>query len=100
MSWLGSSFGYDDRPDEIHTVPPAPRHDVLLFNLAVAEQANVWSETSAEAHKTVCYRREDCSDYCYSAKHVVERATIAAIRGWRSLAQPKWEPPCPLPINT
>lgn len=53
MSWLGSSFGCDERPDEIHTVPPAPRHDVLLFNLAVAEQGNVWSETSVEAHKTV-----------------------------------------------
>lgn len=53
MSWLGSSFDCDDRPDKIHTVPSATRPDVPHFILAVAEQGNVRSETSVEAHKTI-----------------------------------------------
>ena len=38
-------------------------------------------------------------DYSSSAKRVVRRVTIAANRGWKSLAQPKREPPCPFPYK-
>lgn len=42
--------------------------------------------------KSACYGG---ADYSSSAKRVVEWVTIAANGAWKSLAQPKWEPPCP-----